>query len=173
MTMTREELKGKQTPGEVSTYQSVEWNEDTGGTIVLNANSWSAFAHIYQHCVGKKYITEGRANAALYAEAHNVANRTGMWPEDLVDRVKELEEAMGDPGFWGRAAARNGQKAAELERRVKELEEALRPFTHPDLCETLGGNVQGDESPLWARNRAMLKLGHFKTASATLNKPTP
>lgn len=34
-------------------------------------------------------------------------------------RVAELEAAVGDPGFWGRAAARNGQ-------RVAELEEALR-----------------------------------------------
>ena len=74
MTMTREELKGRQTPGqcEVTDDGRIWGGLDFGDMI---ADVW-----IDEH-----------ANAALYAEAHNVANRTGMWPEDLVARVKELE----------------------------------------------------------------------------------
>lgn len=77
MTMTREELKGRQTPGqcEVTDDGRIWGGLDFGDMI---ADVW-----IDEH-----------ANAALYAEAHNVANRTGMWPEDLVARVKELEEAL-------------------------------------------------------------------------------
>jgi hypothetical protein len=38
-------------------------------------------------------------------------------------RVAELEAAAGDPGFWGRAAARNGQRVAELEEALETLTE--------------------------------------------------
>ena len=77
MTMTREELKGRQTPGqcEVTDDGRIWGGLDFGDMI---ADVW-----IDEH-----------ANAALYAEAHNVANRTGMWPEDLEARVKELEQAL-------------------------------------------------------------------------------
>ena len=77
MTMTREELKGKQTPGEVC----IEASGYTGSKILMRVG-------------GALFNTANEANAALYAEAHNVANRTGMWPEDLEARVKELEEAL-------------------------------------------------------------------------------
>ena len=48
---------------------------------------------ITAHCV-KWEPTEQHANAVLYAEAHNVANATGMWPLDMVERIKELESAL-------------------------------------------------------------------------------
>ena len=34
---------------------------------------------------------EANANAALYAEAHNVANETGMAPRELLDKLREAE----------------------------------------------------------------------------------
>ena len=37
---------------------------------------------------------EASANAHLYVEAHNVANTTGMWPSDLVDRIRLLEDKL-------------------------------------------------------------------------------
>lgn len=92
--MERNELKGRQTPGKITSGQSVEWSEESGGTISLNAPNWSGLAHVYQHLLKKKYKKEGEANAALYAEAHNVANDTGMWPLDMVERIKELEDAL-------------------------------------------------------------------------------
>lgn len=84
--MTREELKGKQTPGIImfSTAQGYpclmreehpQWNTADVSEGLPNGEE------------------ETRANAALYAEAHNVANRTGMWPLDMVERIRELEEA--------------------------------------------------------------------------------
>lgn len=38
--------------------------------------------------------TMTEADATLMAEAGTVANRTGMWPEDLLARIKELEEVL-------------------------------------------------------------------------------
>lgn len=86
MTMTREELKGKQTPGPVM-FSTMEY------PCVMCANhpQWNT-ADISEGLPNGH--DETMANGTLYAEAHNVANRTGMWPEDLVARVKELEQAL-------------------------------------------------------------------------------
>lgn len=46
----------------------------------------------------------------------------------------------------------------------EKLIKALEPFTHPDLAEILGGKCQGDDSPVFVRNKAMLKIGDFKRA---------
>lgn len=59
---------------------------------------------------------------------------------------------------------------AALEARVAELEAALKPFSHKDLCEALGGNLEGGESIVFQRNHAILKLKHFRLAAALLNK---
>lgn len=88
--MTRDELKGKQTRG--TDYRAYNENGIGLGMIVENNGVITA------HCV-KWEPTEQNANAALYAEAHNVANETMakgkcMWPKDLEQRVKELEEAL-------------------------------------------------------------------------------
>lgn len=48
------------------------------------------------------------------------------------------------------------------------LRAALEPFSHDDLCEQLGGNVQGENSPIFGRNRAVLVLGNFRRARAAL-----
>ena len=39
---------------------------------------------------------EGKANASLIAEAGTVRGETGLTPRQLVERVKELERALGD-----------------------------------------------------------------------------
>lgn len=83
---------------------------------------------------------ETRANAALYAEAHNVANETGMWSLDMVDMLAECyRESGADPDGnenWriapdALAAVRELRKdyaeaideASALRERIKELEE--------------------------------------------------
>ena len=78
--MKRDKLKGKQTPGEASvtdlkTMRQI-WVDE------------QLIAFVHKLCRREE---NEEADAALYAEAHNVANSTGMWPQDLVDRVKELE----------------------------------------------------------------------------------
>lgn len=76
--MTREELKGKQTPG--------KWVV-IGTEIVNEANTSTVCATFGGHG------GQGRsANIALIAEAGTVANETGMWPQDMVKRVNELEQ---------------------------------------------------------------------------------
>lgn len=42
---------------------------------------------------------------------------------------------------------------------------ALYPFVHEDLSEVLGGNVQGDESAVFQRNNAILRIKHFRLAA--------
>jgi len=48
------------------------------------------------------------------------------------------------------------------------VEQALWPFTHEDLCRSNTCHVQGDASPVFGRNRALLLLGDFNRAKATL-----
>ena len=86
--MTREELKAGVTPGEVvlihNSYRcpaTDEWESDCRITI-----GKQTVCHFDEDC--------NYGEPSLYAEAHNVANSTGMWPQDLVDRVKELEDSM-------------------------------------------------------------------------------
>lgn len=58
---------------------------------------------------------------------------------------------------------------AELVARIKEWEalkvemiEVLKPFSHRDLSKVCTGNVQGDNSPVFQRDKAMLRLGDFQ-----------
>lgn len=78
---------------------------------------------------------------------------------------------------WGRmkdirAAAdmleADAREIQALDERVRALEAALAPFTHPDLCEQFGGNVEGAESPVFGRNKAVLRLKDFRSARAAL-----
>lgn len=36
------------------------------------------------------------AVATLYAEAHNVALRSKMWPQEMLDRIKDLERRLSE-----------------------------------------------------------------------------
>jgi hypothetical protein len=83
-------------------------------------------------------------------------------------------------GAITRALGRIAQLEATLEKqeayymgdrkRIAELEEALRPFTQPDLYMLYNNNVQGDDSPVLVRDKAMLKLGDFRKAAALLRE---
>lgn len=42
---------------------------------------------------------------------------------------------------------------------------ALHPFTHEDLSEILGGNVEKGESIVFQRNKATLRIKHFRLAA--------
>jgi hypothetical protein len=57
----------------------------------------------------------------------------------------------------------------EFTQRVRELEEVLKPFAHPDLSAIMSGNADGVESPVFGRNRAQLKIKHFKKAKELLS----
>ena len=103
--MEREQLKGKQTPGTCSELGGFVSVTDKAGDKWISAgmirHGKRGFAEVYNAPFGGfqdgfYYATkeQNAANAALYAEAHNVANTTGMWPLDLVARIKELEEEL-------------------------------------------------------------------------------
>lgn len=59
---------------------------------------------------------------------------------------------------------------ARLEREKAELVEALKPFAQDDLSIANSGNIQGDDSPVWGKDGAMLKLGDFRRARRLYQK---
>lgn len=90
MNMTREELKGKQTPGDIiATGHGAFANGRAASSIELD--NIGGGREVVAYVMDEFDRGSGLANALLYAEAHNVANRTGMWPEDMEKRIRELE----------------------------------------------------------------------------------
>jgi hypothetical protein len=61
----------------------------------------------------------------------------------------------------------------EIERLKAEnaaLVKALAPFIQDGFQSTLGGNAQGDESPVYGREKSLLRLGDFRRAKAAYDK---
>ena len=48
---------------------------------------------------------------------------------------------------------------------VDEAREVIRPFSHPDLCKYTAGNKQGELSPVWGKDDALLTIGDFRKAT--------
>jgi len=92
-------------------------------------------------------------------------------PDPTPERVREwaAEGERSGHGYRESNIARLRNDRNALARQVIALREALEPFAHPDLCETLGGNVQGDYSPVYGRNKAILRIGDFRRARARLD----
>ncbi len=57
---------------------------------------------------------------------------------------------------------------ARLRASHAELLAALLPFSAEQFSTPYGGNVQGDESPVYARPPAILTIGDFRRARAAL-----
>jgi hypothetical protein len=51
---------------------------------------------------------------------------------------------------------------------LSELAEAAKPFAHPDLSYLFSSNVQGNASPIFQRNKAILTIGDVKRLQAAL-----
>ena len=51
-----------------------------------------------------------------------------------------------------------------------ELAEALKPFAQEDLCRAYSGNIEGDKSIIFQRNKAIITLGDCRRAVAILKK---
>lgn len=103
-----------------------------------------------------------------------------LTPETARDKIKELTE-LNEKGSKEYTELRHNyatvcaalKTAQEDKERVLELETALKPFAHPDLSEKLTGNIQGDDSPVFGRNRALLTLGHFRAAHDVIKTGYP
>jgi hypothetical protein len=85
-----------------------------------------------------------------------VIDRTALDNAVIFSRHGEVEQAAAE--------------LAALRAQIAEQREALKPFAHPEFSRRLGGNEQGDESPLYGRNGVLLLLGDFKRAAAVLAK---
>lgn len=102
--MEREQLKGRQTPGVVKENAGCIYAPDAhdGDPVAIAGIPIHERKHAYMGTPrwqgGYYYATKEQteANAALYREAHNVANRTGLWPLDMEQRIKELEGKLRD-----------------------------------------------------------------------------
>lgn len=143
--MERDDLKGKQTKGVARVTpngHTISVKTMAGRQVVAEA------AEIFMD------NTVRRANAALYAEAHNVANRTGMWPADMEERIKELEEASN---------------------RVMEAVGAVNQYrkekNNPNLPKPLNSDVQTMWKELQDANNALAKTlrPHLFANPSTIN----
>ena len=82
-------------------------------------------------------------------------------------RATNPQRATYEDGFadgLGRAYRMVAAQAA----RIAELEAALEPFAHPDLCAKRSGNANGDASPIFGRDKAVITLGDCRRARALL-----
>ncbi len=81
----------------------------------------------------------------------------------LVATVKTLKEDLG------RYMMANNTYADTLAK-YRKVVEAGKPFAHDDLCKQLGGNCEGDASPIFQRNHATITLGDCRKLRATLKE---
>lgn len=63
---------------------------------------------------------------------------------------------------------RSERELSQQSAREKDLVEALRSFAHPDLCKEVTGNVSGDTSPIFGRDKAIITLGDTRRAAKAL-----
>jgi prepilin-type processing-associated H-X9-DG protein len=96
----------------------------------------------------------GRMNPA-YADGYFGMDCNRYWGEENFQRECQKVAAERD-------------RIAKMQSAVQKLADALKPFAHPDLQMELGGNVEGDESIIYIRNKAVLKLSDFRRALAAL-----
>lgn len=80
------------------------------------------------------------------------------------------QEILGDDYFSHLDRASDAAYIARLSPdTIKAVLEALEPFAHPDLAKSLGGNIEKDESPVFGRDKALLRIKHFKAVRAALH----
>lgn len=66
--------------------------------------------------------------------------------------------------------ARQRQRIQRLTGLLEKADLAIRPFAHEDLCKFTGGNVQGGDSPVFGRDKAILTLADFWRARDFLRR---
>lgn len=78
--MEHNEHKGKQTPGAWIVISKEVVNAENTITVA-SCSGWG--------------LEQEKANLALIAEAGTVCNESGLWPREMQERIKKLEEALG------------------------------------------------------------------------------
>ena len=98
-----------------------------------------------------------------------------MQLQDAMDRIDAISaaelqelESLADSKDDIDLAIRAAKKIAAERAHADRLAEALEPFSDGELCRELGGNVEGEESPVFGRNGVLLKLKHFHNARKAL-----
>lgn len=113
----------KPTPG--------EWRIDSGTFVyALNEQGYNRFcAHVQpgnSAPMERTSVEELEAVAALIADAGNTYNATGLTPRQLVERLKELEEALRDlSGAFMVHTRWSGEPLNEVERARAALSKSL------------------------------------------------
>ena len=128
----------------------------------------------------REELVERVARAILHRRTKNDLNITikGSYVLDFDKElaraaIAECEAATEVLVKIARAAVRLADKyedeITKLEAHNAAMRAALVPFAHPDLAKVVEGNVQGQESPVFQKNGAILKIRDFTAAQHALS----
>lgn len=62
------------------------------------------------------------------------------------------------------------EQIIKLQATVDKLRVIIKPFAHPDLCKSLQGNANGDDSIIFQRDNATITLGNCRDAAKENNE---
>lgn len=142
---------------------------DCGGKLTLAGGCDN------ESCV--QYVPEPMSEEKKGAARLDTSSRDAMhWAECLSEAMGESLDPT-DTGwlvgwfanYWAAVHDPMHNTIQSLQQEVERLREALRPFSHPDLCARLSGNVQGNDSIIFGRNKAKITLGDCRKAAALLS----
>ena len=94
---------------------------------------------------------------------------TGESPSCIDGKVYQCtlcNDRMNHRHLFGIRATRD----AAIAKAVRPWREALAPFAQPEFSRQTSGMVQGDDSPVWSVNDAVLYLRDFRRVRALLDK---
>ena len=89
--------------------------------------------------------------------------------EKLTENLRALLNGM-DAETYARQRRICEVELADVEARLEELEKALAPFAHADLCKYVGGNAMGEDSIVFQRDAALLRIRDFRTAARIISQ---
>lgn len=154
--------EAKPTPGPLRIQADDKWpfyirTIDAAGDCVFREDmpKYSTAQRSLAECLAGKHMSGDQdravcanavalANAELRAEAHNVLTTTGLTPSQLVERVKELEEAAKLVLDW--YEAENDHSKTDFYQRVqmcRDSEDALRAA----LSKARPNTAEGEATP--------------------------
>jgi len=71
---------------------------------------------------------------------------------------------------YANCVLKDAARIEDLEQKLEKCKAVLRPFTQDDLCKSTSSTIQGDNSPVFGRDKAMLTLGDFRKARTLLKE---
>lgn len=98
----------------------------------------------------------------------STTTRPETFTEYLLRVAQDYDNSANDGRPFGYEESPTAKDYRDAVKRITELEGALKPFMHPDLCRILTNNVESEESPVFGRNKAILRIRDFVDAREVL-----